>query len=183
MLYDEAGILERTGVTPELYPQYAALRGDTSDNLPGVPGVGEKTAAKLINKYGGLDGIFDHVEDQTPKLRENLTEHEDRARLNLDAMLLVRDSPVELDITTLRWDDVDAEEVSRLFEFLEFRSLYERLNSVLEGRLPDLEATGGVIEAELTVSDTHQDAVVALEDLRNRREPVALAANWSGGRP
>ena len=181
VLYDEAGILERTGVTPELYPQYAALRGDTSDNLPGVPGVGEKTAAKLINKYGGLDGIFDHVEDQTPKLRENLTEHEDRARLNLDAMLLVRDSPVELDITTLRWDDVDAEEVSRLFEFLEFRSLYERLNSVLEGRLPDLEATGGVIEAELTVSDTHQDAVVALEDLRNRREPVALAANWSGG--
>ena len=75
-LYDEAGILERTGVTPALYPQYAALRGDSSDNLPGVPGVGEKTAAKLINTYGGLDGIFAHVDEQTPKLRENLTEHE-----------------------------------------------------------------------------------------------------------
>ena len=53
---------EKTGVTPELYPQYAALRGDTSDNLPGVPGVGEKTAAKLINQYGGLDGIFANTE-------------------------------------------------------------------------------------------------------------------------
>ena len=52
-MYDEAGIVGRTGVTPELYPQYAALRGDPSDNLPGVPGVGEKTAARLINAYGG----------------------------------------------------------------------------------------------------------------------------------
>src|SRR5262245_345542 len=66
-LYDEAGIEERTGVSPSLYPQYAALRGDPSDNLPGVPGVGEKTAAKLINQYGGLDGIFEHVDEQTPK--------------------------------------------------------------------------------------------------------------------
>ena len=75
-LYDEAGIEERTGVTPAMYPQYAALRGDNSDNLPGVPGVGEKTAAKLINTYGGLDGIFAHVDEQTPKLRQNLAEHE-----------------------------------------------------------------------------------------------------------
>ena len=55
-LYDEAGIVERTGVTPAQYPEYAAMRGDPSDNLPGVPGVGEKTAAKLLNTYGGLDG-------------------------------------------------------------------------------------------------------------------------------
>ena len=66
-VYDEAGIEERTGVTPALYPQYAALRGDPSDNLPGVPGVGEKTAAKLITTYGGLDGIFEHLDEQTPE--------------------------------------------------------------------------------------------------------------------
>ena len=87
-IYDEAGIVEKTGVTPALYPQYAALRGDTSDNLPGVPGVGEKTAAKLINTYGGLDGIFANVEQQTPKLRASLTEHEERARKNLELMVL-----------------------------------------------------------------------------------------------
>jgi len=179
-LYDEAGILERTGVTPELYAQYAALRGDNSDNLPGVPGVGEKTASRLINKYGGLDGIFANVDEQTPKLRENLIEHEARARLNLDAMVLVRDAPVELDITDLRWDDVDADEVSRLFEFLEFRSLYDRLNDVLEGRLPTLEATGGVLEAELTTVTSPIQAVGVLELLRSRREPVAVAPAWLG---
>jgi DNA polymerase-1 len=60
-LYDEAGIVERTGVTPDKYVLLAALRGDPSDNLPGIPGVGEKTAAKLINKYGDLDGVFSHA--------------------------------------------------------------------------------------------------------------------------
>ena len=79
-LYDEAGIKEKTGVTPAQYPEYAALRGDPSDNLAGVPGVGEKTAAKLINTYGGLDGIFANVDEQTPKLRASLAEHEDRVR-------------------------------------------------------------------------------------------------------
>ncbi|MCU1491185.1 MAG: polymerase, partial [Acidimicrobiaceae bacterium] len=71
-LYDEAGIEERTGVRPHQYAVLAALRGDPSDNLPGVPGVGEKTAAKLLNAYGDLDGIFAHLDEQTPKLRENL---------------------------------------------------------------------------------------------------------------
>src|SRR5207253_4187858 len=74
-LYDEAGILEKTGVTPTLYPQYAALRGDPSDNLEGVPGVGEKTAAKLLNTYGDLDGVFANIDKCTPKLRESLSTH------------------------------------------------------------------------------------------------------------
>ena len=78
--YDEAGIFERTGVRPDQYVFYAALRGDPSDNLPGVAGVGEKTAAKLINTYGDLDGIFANVDAQTPKLRSNLIEHEAQAR-------------------------------------------------------------------------------------------------------
>src|SRR5207249_5164683 len=81
-LYDEAGILERTGVTPQQYPEYAALRGDPSDNLPGVPGIGEKTAAKLINTYGGLDGLFANLDALTPKLRVSLGEHEARVRRN-----------------------------------------------------------------------------------------------------
>ncbi|HEY2813212.1 MAG TPA: 5'-3' exonuclease H3TH domain-containing protein, partial [Acidimicrobiales bacterium] len=95
-LYDEAGIEERTGVAPKLYTQYAALRGDPSDNLPGVPGVGEKTAAKLINAYGGVDGIYEHVDEQTPKLRASLAEHEERVRSNADVMVLLRDIPLEI---------------------------------------------------------------------------------------
>ena len=95
-LYDEAGIIERTGVTPAQYPEYAAMRGDPSDNLPGVPGVGEKTAAKLIQTYGGLDGIFANVDEQTPKLRASLAEHEERVRKNHEIMILRRDAPIEL---------------------------------------------------------------------------------------
>ncbi len=84
VLYDEAGIEERTGVTPALYPQYAALRGDPSDNLPGVPGVGEKTAAKLINTYGDLDGVYAHLSELSPKLRQSLADAEPTVRANAD---------------------------------------------------------------------------------------------------
>src|SRR3954470_3352471 len=126
-LYDEAGIEERTGVPPKLYPQYAALRGDPSDNLPGVPGVGEKTAAKLIMKYGGIDGIYEHVDEQTPKLRASLAEHEETVRRNADVMVLLRDIPLEIGPDGLRLEPFDREEVRKLFNFLEFRTLQERL--------------------------------------------------------
>src|SRR5262245_54126540 len=123
-LYDEAGIEERTGVPPSLYTEYAALRGDPSDNLPGVPGVGEKTAAKLITTYGGIDGIYEHVDEQTPKLRDNLAAHEANVRQNHELMVLVRDVPLDLGVDDLAWDQstIDVDELRRLFEFLEFGS-------------------------------------------------------------
>ena len=71
-VYDAAAVEERTGVEPADYVAYAALRGDPSDNLPGVPGVGEKTAARLINTFGGIDGIYDALDEQSPKLRVSL---------------------------------------------------------------------------------------------------------------
>ena len=108
VLYDEAGILERTGVTPVMYPQYAALRGDPSDNLPGVPGVGEKTAAKLLNTYGDLDGVFANIDKCTPKLRENLAAHEPVVRRNATATPLVRDVDLGVDLSDLRMGAFDA---------------------------------------------------------------------------
>src|SRR5207248_3102891 len=100
-LYDEAGIEERCGVPPKMYTEYASLRGDTSDNLPGVPGVGEKTAAKLITKYGGIDGIYEHLDEQTPKLRSNSSEHEAQVRSNSELMVLLRDVPLDVEAA---WD-------------------------------------------------------------------------------
>jgi len=176
-LYDEAGIVDRTGVSSELYPQYAALRGDPSDNLPGVPGVGEKTAAKLINAYGGLDGIFEHADDQTPKLRQNLVEFEDRARRNLDAMVLRTDVPIDLDTRSLTWGEVDVGKVQHLFELLEFNSLYERLSEILGGLLPTLESDGGVIEAELIQAASPTEFVSRLDSLIKEKEPLSLG--WS----
>src|SRR5215212_1245824 len=125
--YDEAGIKERTGVTPAQYPEYAAMRGDPSDNLPGVPGVGEKTAAKLINDYGGLDGIFANVERCTPKLRQSLIDHEDQVRQNARVMVLLRDVPLDVGPDDLALEPFDPDEVHKLFNFLEFRTLYDRL--------------------------------------------------------
>ena len=173
-LYDEAGIAERTGVTPDLYPQYAALRGDPSDNLPGVPGVGEKTAAKLINAYGGLDGIFEHADEQTPKLRQNLTEFEDRARRNVDAMVLRTDAPVDFDRNSIDWGVVDVKEVQRLFELLEFNSLYERLSEILQDALPSLNSETAVLEAELVHATSAEECITALIPMQEQKQPLSL---------
>jgi DNA polymerase I len=176
-LYDEAGIAERTGVPPHLYPEYAALRGDPSDNLPGVPGVGEKTAAKLITRYGGLDGIFEHVDEQTPKLRANLAEYEERVRKNHQLMILRTDAPIDgVDLDHLAVTP-KPDDVKRLFDFLEFRTFADRLATALgssSGIVVDDEREQLV--AEVTVAATPADAVALLTGLAT----LELGAAWSG---
>ncbi|MDH5237576.1 MAG: DNA polymerase I, partial [Acidimicrobiia bacterium] len=178
-LYDEAGIHERTGVVPSDYVLYAAMRGDKSDNLPGVPGVGEKTAAKLVNQYRTLDGIFDHVDEQTPKLRANLAEHEAQVRSNADVMVLLRDVDIAVDLDALRVGEHDTDEVKRLFEFLEFHSLFERLAEVFDTELASLGDVE-VLEAEVEELDTAASAVGALEKMASQTEPLAVAAGPAG---
>jgi DNA polymerase-1 len=180
--YDEAGIQERTGVTPALYPQYAALRGDPSDNLPGVPGVGEKTAAKLITTYGGIDGIYDHVDEQTPKLRANLAEHEANVRQNHEMMIHVRDVALELGVGDLDWDQsaIDTDELRRLFEFLEFNTLFDRLAEVIDTDLGPSSAEAEVLEAEVEVVDGAPAAAKLLEALAAEPAPLAVAGAWTG---
>ena len=176
-LYDEAGIEERTGVTPAMYPQYAALRGDNSDNLPGVPGVGEKTAAKLINTYGGLDGIFAHVEEQTPKLRQNLAEHEQRARKNLELMILRHDAPIDsVDLDALSIDP-KPDDLQRLFDFLEFRTLGDRLAEVLG---PSSGIASSVARQELTAEVEIIDDPAAAAAAIGGLDVLDIAAAWDG---
>ena len=181
-LYDEAGIAERTGVPPELYPQYAALRGDPSDNLPGVPGVGEKTAAKLITTYGGIDGIYEHLADQTPKLRENLAAHEANVRQNVELMVLVRNVALDAEIGDLAFDRgaVDVAEVRRLFEFLEFNTLFDRLAEALDTDLGPSSPDTLVLEAEVESAGTATAAAAALRSLRGQEHPLAIAPAWVG---
>ena len=127
---DAPWVEERYGVTPDQYLDYAALRGDSSDNLPGVPGVGEKTAAKLIQGYGDVEGVLAHIDEQTPKLSENLAAHRDQVVLNRELMALVRDVPLEdvvEDIDELRRVDWDRERVRTVFDGLAFRTLWDRL--------------------------------------------------------
>jgi DNA polymerase-1 len=182
VLYDEAGIFERCGVTPMQYPEYAALRGDPSDNLAGVPGVGEKTAAKLIATYGGLDGIFANLDKQTPKLRESLAANEIRVRKNAEVMVLRRDAPIDVDlgnIAALGVQPPDLGEVKHLFEFLEFRSLFERLAEVLDAPIVESHPTEGRLTAEVAEVDA-KGAVETLAGLAAGDEPISIGPLWVG---
>ena len=139
VLADEEWVTGKYGITPSQYVEYAALRGDNSDNLPGVPGVGEKTAAKLISEYGSIDGVYGAVAVQTPKLRENLSQHRDQVFLNRELMSLVDDLEINYgtsDFSTREWDKAT---VKDLFDSLEFHTMW----SDLEEALP---STGGATE-------------------------------------
>ena len=179
-LYDEAGIEEKTGVRPEMYVQYAALRGDNSDNLPGVPGVGEKTAAKLINKYGGLDGIFAHVDEQTPKLRENLIENEERARKNLELMVLRHDAPVDV----IDFDDLvpkpNGDEMKRLFDFLEFRALSGRIADAISSMGAAVDMGPQEDQQELVAEVTEVSSAAEAAEMITSVPALDVAATWVG---
>jgi DNA polymerase-1 len=180
-LYDEAGIAERCGgVTPAQYPQYAALRGDTSDNLPGVPGIGEKTASKLVTTYGSLEGIFEHLEELPPKQRQNLGEARDRVFKNREMSVLDRDVNVGLDIADLELGAFDTERVRVLFNQLEFRTLLPRILDALGATAAVEEIPAGeTIEVEVVIA---RDADAALEVLRRAMKApgVAIEPRWAG---
>jgi DNA polymerase-1 len=199
-LYDEAGIEERTGVRPEKYPLLAALRGDPSDNLPGVPGVGEKTAAKLINEYGDLDTLYAHLDALSPKLRDNLTAHFEQVRKNAEVIPLVRDVPLDVRVTDLRLGGFDPEEARDTFTQLELRTLWTRFTALMSegffGDTPTGLADGGAVgvhteqapawlEApDLVTPTTPAAATKALEglfaDVRSGTGNMAIAAEWAG---
>src|SRR3954471_7974074 len=131
-LYDEAGIAERClGVTPAQYLDYASLRGDTSDNLPGVPGIGEKTAAKLVTTYGSLEGIFEHLDELPPKQRQNLGDARERVLMNREMSVLDREVELDWEPKDLEHGPFDTERVRVLFNQLEFRTLLPRILDAL----------------------------------------------------
>lgn len=162
VMADAAWVEERYGITPAQYVEYAALRGDNSDNLPGVPGVGEKTAAKLISSYGSLEGIYEHLDEQTPKLRENLEANEDQVFLNRKLMRLVHDLDLEVEPAELARGEWDRQKARDLFTSLEFHSLWEDMLAVQ----PDAQSDAEVLETEgRMATDRDIDAIVGLPEI------------------
>jgi DNA polymerase-1 len=186
-LYNEAGILERTGVTPAQYADYAALRGDPSDNLAGIPGVGEKTAAKLIIQYGDIDGVVAAAEAQTPKLKAGLLEHGERVKRNAEMMILRRDVPLEVNLKELA-PHPDMAGASRMFEFLEFKTMTKRLSDIAkslnwETRGEAAPVVAGVVIPEsnevlgqVVVAESANDAAKELGNLQS----FVIAAQFDG---
>ena len=131
VLYDEEAVEQKYGIKPEQLADLKALAGDVSDNIPGLPGVGEKTAAKLLQQYGSLRGIYDHIEDITPsKLQDTLREYRTRAFRNKELSTIVKDVPVKLDLKTCQVSHYDRNEVARLFQEFEFIKLLPRLPQI-----------------------------------------------------
>jgi DNA polymerase-1 len=161
--YDLARIDDRWGLRPDQMLDYKALKGDPTDNIPGVPGVGEKTAAKLIGTFGTLDALYERLDEVIPeKLRGPLLDAKDVVLESRELMRLVRDVPVTLDPDAGRVGEYDREAVVRLFREFEFRTLIDRLPP-LTGERPE-------------------EAVARLREVREAGFPAAQAPGRDRGR-
>ena len=134
-LYDEAGIFTRCGIEPARYPLLAALRGDPSDNLPGVPGVGEKTAAKLLAQHHDFDELFANTASFTPKLRENMEANEALARANFEIMTLVRTVPIDVDPKHFHLGGWSRSTINTFFERFEMNAMKNRYDRIISDGL------------------------------------------------
>jgi DNA polymerase-1 len=127
VIYDEARVMERYGLRPSQMLDYKALKGDTSDNIPGVPGVGEKTAISLLEQFGTLDELYAHLDEVKGKLRDRLAEYRESAFMSREIGRIVTDLSVDLDLEAARTGRYDRRAVAQRFRELEFRSLIDRL--------------------------------------------------------
>jgi DNA polymerase I len=143
-------VVEKYGLTPKQYPDFAALRGDPSDNLPGIPGVGEKTASKWIVEYGSLQELVDNVDKVKGKVGDALRANLSHVILNRELTDLVKDVPLPQTPDTLKMQPWDRDQIHRLFDDLEFRVLRDRLFDTLASADPEVEEgfdiRGGVLE-------------------------------------
>ena len=124
-------VQEKYGMSPDQYPDFAALRGDPSDNLPSIPGVGEKTAAKWIVEYGSLKDLIENVDKVGGKVGQSLRDNIDDVIRNRELTQLVHDAPIKYQIEALAWAGVVEIYLTKLFEQLEFRTLKDRLKPIL----------------------------------------------------
>ena len=143
-------VVEKYGLTPQQYPDFAALRGDPSDNLPGIPGVGEKTATKWIAEYGSLQALVDNVDAVKGKVGDALRANLSSVVLNRELTDLVKDVPLAQTPDTLRMQPWNRDQIHRLFDDLEFRVLRDRLFETLASADPEVDqgfdVRGGALE-------------------------------------
>jgi DNA polymerase-1 len=126
-MYGPDQVRQRYGFEPKQLIDFKALRGDTSDNIPGVPGVGDKTAAKLVQDFGTVEALLERIEELPEgRLKTSLKANEERLRLGKRMVTIVRDVPVELDLDRARWTRYDYEKVRLVFDRMEFRQLLSR---------------------------------------------------------
>ncbi|NIM46763.1 MAG: DNA polymerase I, partial [Candidatus Aenigmarchaeota archaeon] len=127
ILYDEKMIKDRFNLTPEQFVDYKALKGDPSDNIPGVPGIGEKTAAELISKFGSLEYLYKNLDRVGGKTKEVLEKNKDQAFISKKLVKIVTEVPIKFNLSACKTHDFDRQKVFELFRKLEFKSLLNKL--------------------------------------------------------
>ena len=160
-------VIEKYGLTPKQYPDFAALRGDPSDNLPSLPGVGEKTATKWIADFGSLQDLIKSAGSISGKVGDVLRANIDQVKLNRELTQLQTNLELPLSLDLLKWTGIDPAEITKIFEALEIRALRERLKS-----LPQI---GGSTTSEIDIKVKVVDHLGLNKTLVNRRLPIALS--------
>ncbi|HKH42239.1 MAG TPA: DNA polymerase I [Solirubrobacterales bacterium] len=173
-IYDRAGVIERYGVPPELVTDLIGLKGDTSDNIPGVPGIGDKTAAQLLQQYGDLEDVLSNIDEISgAKRKENLTNHAEDARISKELATAITDIDVELDLDELMGKHMDRSRLREVAREFELRVILQRLEEELgTDFIPDSK-----VEEELEVEADRG----SVEDLGKGEVALAIVAEtWAG---
>jgi len=148
-IYDRQAVIDRYGIPPELIPDFYGLKGDTSDNIPGVPGIGDKTASELIQRYGSLEDVLTHIREISgPKRKQNLLDHAQNARVSKSLATIQRDVALEIDITAEAAHEPDRSRVREVFREYELREPLRRLEEALQ----DAEEIPTTPSAEVTLA-------------------------------
>ena len=184
-------VQEKYGMTPDQYPDFAALRGDPSDNLPSIPGVGEKTAAKWVVEYGSLQELISNVDKVGGKVGQSLRDNIDGVIRNRELTQLVHDAPISFELSEMLWSGVTENGLTKLFEQLEFRTLKDRLKPLLNSSEtkqkisePDemvlfaAELKGGFLtpdEASKRIAEHQGDIAIAYELKEDKLHRYAIA--------
>jgi DNA polymerase-1 len=181
-------VQEKYGMSPEQYPDFAALRGDPSDNLPSVPGVGEKTAAKWVVEYGSLHELIANIDKLGGKVGQSLRDSINDVIRNRELTQLVANVPLDLSIDALAWSGVDENNTNPLFEKLEFKTLKDRMKPILlKGstkfvepafELFTAEIAGGVLtpeEASAKIVNHTGDVAIAFQLIEEKLHRYAIA--------
>ncbi|MDD5556933.1 MAG: DNA polymerase I [bacterium] len=184
--YGREAVLARYGVPPERMPDLLALAGDASDNIPGVPGIGEKTAAALVGRFGGLEGVLENVDGiDGVKRRERLRAFADQARLSRELVTLRRDVPLDIGLSDCAVRPPDRERLSRLFRLLDFRRLHQAVAGEVQAAGQSYRCAGDPAEADRLAALLAREGTVAvrLEAAGGAPIEAALTAAAFSARP
>ena len=172
-----AAVEEKYMLTPAQYPDFAALRGDPSDNLPSVPGVGEKTAAKWIIEYGSLKELLNKADQVPGKAGESLRANLDSIAKNRELTQLIHDVPIELSLADLAWQPIEDSKIAPLFATLEFRTLKDRLGPLLNSK------SAKKVEEPLALFEIAEEVTpaAATKRIRAAKSELALTVEFTEG--